>query len=320
MKPENIIVRPDGSMCLIDYDAMFIPSLAGEGTSEIGTPNYQHPARDGRLYDKSIDDYPIALIGTSLRALALDASLYARYNRLDNIILYPDEILGGTSAAYAEVLELFAAHDDPSSYGLALTLQSPTPHIDNIREAMAAATAGQTYGIESHRIVIPDSAAVAMEPFEQRGRWGYCDELSRILLPAVYEQASSFSEGLAVVRMHGALRVIDRDGRTVIDCGEYDNVKPFSEGMAAVRKHGRWGYMDIAGRIVVGPQYELAGAMRDCRALVRKDGKYGYIDRCGTMVIDAVYDYATGFMDGKATVCADGNTYCIAPDGTYAGE
>ena len=29
IKPDNIIVRPDGSLSLVDYDGMFVPSMKG---------------------------------------------------------------------------------------------------------------------------------------------------------------------------------------------------------------------------------------------------------------------------------------------------
>lgn len=66
MKSENIIVRRDGEMVLVDCDALFGPGL--EWSGEMGTPPYIHPAR-GSAYDSHIDDYAIALLLTSLAAL-----------------------------------------------------------------------------------------------------------------------------------------------------------------------------------------------------------------------------------------------------------
>lgn len=72
LKCENIIVRGDGSMVLVDCDALYHPSLPPR--SEAGTPPYVHPAR-GDAYDIHIDDYAIALIATSLAALEQDTTL-----------------------------------------------------------------------------------------------------------------------------------------------------------------------------------------------------------------------------------------------------
>ena len=70
LKPENIIVTPDGDMRAIDWDAAFTPELAGNPAPETGTAAYQHPLRTNELFDKHIDDYSIAMLSTMLHAAA----------------------------------------------------------------------------------------------------------------------------------------------------------------------------------------------------------------------------------------------------------
>jgi hypothetical protein len=108
LKPENIVVAPDETMTPIDCDAMWIPELAGQRACELGTPAYRHPARDESWFSKQIDDYSMMLISVSLHALALDPTLWTRYNTTDNIIFQPAELISGHSAAFTEVSELFA--------------------------------------------------------------------------------------------------------------------------------------------------------------------------------------------------------------------
>lgn len=43
LKPDNILVREDGSLVLVDYDGMFVPAMKGEKAREIGSPDYRHP-------------------------------------------------------------------------------------------------------------------------------------------------------------------------------------------------------------------------------------------------------------------------------------
>jgi serine/threonine protein kinase len=81
LKPENIVVSADGAMTLIDCDAMWIPAFADHRRAcELGTPAYRHPERDESWFDKHIDDYSVKLISTYLHALALDPSLWTRYD------------------------------------------------------------------------------------------------------------------------------------------------------------------------------------------------------------------------------------------------
>lgn len=91
LKPENIIVRPNGKMTLVDCDAMWIPSFgeptadypAGRPAVELGTPPWASPERlSSRLaspsltaaapafpFDKSIDNHPMARIAEWLRSV-----------------------------------------------------------------------------------------------------------------------------------------------------------------------------------------------------------------------------------------------------------
>lgn len=45
IKPDNIMVRPDGTLTLIDYDGMFVPSMKGQTSPTIGTKDFSHPLR-----------------------------------------------------------------------------------------------------------------------------------------------------------------------------------------------------------------------------------------------------------------------------------
>lgn len=75
LKPDNILVRKDGSLVLVDYDGMFVPSMKGEKAREIGSPDYRHPARTDTDFDEHIDDFSIAVIALSLKAIALNPEL-----------------------------------------------------------------------------------------------------------------------------------------------------------------------------------------------------------------------------------------------------
>lgn len=319
LKPENIIVCPDGRFRLIDYDAMFIPPFAGAGTFELGTPPYQHPLRDEKFFCKSLDDYSIAMISVSLRALSLDMRLFVKYNEADNIILNPHQIIEGSSKAYDEILGLFSSAGDHSSYRLAMTLCSPSPEIDDL--AALLTTRSDIYSIPLGRVTVAAEQAAKYdtermpELFCRDGLWGFADSSGTEIIPAVYEEATGFSEGLAAVLLHGIWHYIEPSGKVAINCGRFQSVKPFSEGLAAVLENGLWGYIRPDGRTFLKPQYETAGSFRDNLALVKTGGRYGFIDPQGKLVVDAIYEYATGFRNGRATVILDGDSFEIGPDG-----
>lgn len=84
IKPENILVREDGELILVDCDSLYSPGLPARAS--MGTPHYIHPARKD-AYDSHIDDYAIALILTSLEALRRNLSLYD----IETMVTLPSE-------------------------------------------------------------------------------------------------------------------------------------------------------------------------------------------------------------------------------------
>lgn len=76
LKPDNILVKEDGSIVLVDYDGMYVPAMKGQRARELGSPNYRHPLRTDSDFDCHIDDFPLVTIALSLKAIALKPTLF----------------------------------------------------------------------------------------------------------------------------------------------------------------------------------------------------------------------------------------------------
>ena len=86
LKPDNILVTEDGALVLVDYDGMFVPAMQGQKARELGSPDYRHPLRTEDCFNEHIDDFPLALIGMSLKAIALDTSLLQNNAKTDSLL------------------------------------------------------------------------------------------------------------------------------------------------------------------------------------------------------------------------------------------
>ena len=86
IKPDNIMVRPDGTLTLVDYDGMFVPSMKGQKSPTVGTKDFSHPLRTIDDFDETIDDFALASIALSLKALSLDSSLLQSYGASDRLL------------------------------------------------------------------------------------------------------------------------------------------------------------------------------------------------------------------------------------------
>ena len=86
VKPDNIIIRPDGSLTLVDYDGMFVPSMKGSQSPTIGTRDFCHPLRTVDDFDETIDDFSLASIALSLKAISMNSTLLDTYGASDRLL------------------------------------------------------------------------------------------------------------------------------------------------------------------------------------------------------------------------------------------
>ena len=86
VKPDNIIIRPDGSLTLVDYDGMFVSSMKGYKSPTIGTKDFCHPLRTMDDFDETIDDFSLASIALSLKAISMNSTLLDTYGASDRLL------------------------------------------------------------------------------------------------------------------------------------------------------------------------------------------------------------------------------------------
>ena len=156
--------------------------------------------------------------------------------------------------------------------------------------------------------------SVALFPIVQQGKYGYIDVHGNVTIQPEYEEADTFSEGLAAVKKNGKWGYIDKEGRKVIipQFMTHGN-RQFSEGLAAINigdfSDGKWGFIDHSGEVVIQPQYELVGFFSEGLAFIVKDGKRGFLDKEGNIIIEPIFEMATWFSEGLAPVRPPGGKW-----------
>ena len=91
IKPDNIMVRPDGNLTLVDYDGMFVPAMKGQKSPTIGTKDFSHPLRTVDDFDETIDDFALTSIALSLKAISLKPSLLDEYGAADRLLFSAED-------------------------------------------------------------------------------------------------------------------------------------------------------------------------------------------------------------------------------------
>lgn len=72
LKPDNIIVTADGNIVLIDYDGMFVPSMQGQYSRDLGTPQFQYKCRTISDFNEYIDDYAGIYLTLIIKLISID--------------------------------------------------------------------------------------------------------------------------------------------------------------------------------------------------------------------------------------------------------
>jgi hypothetical protein len=153
---------------------------------------------------------------------------------------------------------------------------------------------------------------------EQAGKWGFIDRAGKIVIPAQFDSANDFHEGLALVTAQGKKLFIDASGRVVVT-PQFDIVHNFSEGLTAVNvgekripnlglisNPGKWGYIDKTGKLAIPLKFTHAEDFSEGLAAVTDGEHSGFIDHAGKFVFNVPLDVTLGFHEGIVGVLLRG--------------
>ena len=105
IKPDNIIVRPDGSLSLVDYDGMFVSSMKGCKSPTVGTKDFSHPLRTMDDFDETIDDFSLASIALSLKAISMKSTLLDIYGASDRLLFSENDYRNPSNSKVISALQ-----------------------------------------------------------------------------------------------------------------------------------------------------------------------------------------------------------------------
>jgi len=130
----------------------------------------------------------------------------------------------------------------------------------------------------------PDAAESQLVPSPQRQESGFIDKTGLWAFHVTFDQASSFSCGLALIRVHGKFGYIDTTGKIIID-PQFDRAEDFSDDLALVKVGPKWGYIDKTGNAVIPPQFDDEDGFHEGLAIAFVGRKRGFIDKKGHFVM-----------------------------------
>lgn len=172
-----------------------------------------------------------------------------------------------------------------------------------------------------------------LKPYQENKKWGYIDQNDSIVIPAKYNHATAFNEGLAAVRIDELFGYINTKGKTIIDF-KYRSADNFKNGQARISmlpEHATvkdpdlpgfiifYNIINKKGKVLLKWEFNYIAEFHDGLAMVYK-GTYhkhisGFINTELRVVINLKYQNAEDFNNGKAKIKLNGKWGYIDKNG-----
>lgn len=153
---------------------------------------------------------------------------------------------------------------------------------------------------------------------DNKGKVGFADSDGNVVIKCVYESATPFNDGVAVVSKGGRSGLIDTTGKVVLPM-QYNQISRWNEHLYLVSKGKVMGLADHSGKLVLPAVYSLISKPNVYnKALIAKGGKatandkktymanakYGIIDEQGNVLVQPKYKGLYEFANDGANVTA----------------
>ena len=131
----NVLVKSD--LKLIDYDGLYVPTMATGQGAELGHKHFQHPKRSVADFGPDMDRFSFIVIDLSLRAIIQDQRLFAKHSNGENIILSANDFIDpASSAVFADLRAIPALVRDVAN--LASICTGPMQSVPILEDFLAA--------------------------------------------------------------------------------------------------------------------------------------------------------------------------------------
>lgn len=144
----------------------------------------------------------------------------------------------------------------------------------------------------------------------EKGKWGYVDEMGNKVVDFKYDEADFFTNGLAKVKKGDNYGMINGEGKEVLPV-KYNLIEKYNDNIFRIAAGGKvkdgvlmdekYGFATSDGKEILKPEYEEVGNFTDGLAYIKKGDKYGYINDRIEVVIPCKYN-AVGKFNSKGYV------------------
>lgn len=163
-------------------------------------------------------------------------------------------------------------------------------------------------GLDTNQVLISlseleEQKSIHLSPFLDGAAMGYADQDLNLVIPAQYEEAEPFSEGLAVVKLAGKYGVIDKKGQEILPI-KYKSISKYACGLMWLGTEEGFVLINQEGKRILGDSYKesFSYTCSENRIPVERDKKVAFFDVDGGAITDHLYNSAYRFYHGHAPV------------------
>jgi hypothetical protein len=135
-------------------------------------------------------------------------------------------------------------------------------------------------------------------PVSFSDKTGFADTSGRIIIPALYDEADDFYEGLSLVQINDSVCFINKENQVFLN-RYFQDALPFYNGMAAVKQKQNWYFINRMGERL-SDYLEEINPLNDQVYVCKKNNLYGTYTIFGEPELPFVYEKLGDFKNGCA--------------------
>lgn len=120
-------------------------------------------------------------------------------------------------------------------------------------------------------------------------KFGFINKKNELIIPCIYDKASNFDNGYAIVKLKNKEFLIDNEGK--VFNSKYKIISSFKENKAIVKSKKKYGFIDKHDNLIIDLIFDdVFGHFVNGFCLVKLNGKYGLINLDGKKITNFIYD------------------------------
>ena len=136
------------------------------------------------------------------------------------------------------------------------------------------------------------------------GKWGYVNSDEFVAIDFLYDYATAFVDGYAILEYDYQFFAINSKGESLTK--GYNNLKYLGGGYFAFYNNKGYGVIDSKDKVVIDSVYDSIASYTNNVFICKKDGYYGLVNKRGKELTSFVYSSISDFSNGLALAKKDG--------------